>query len=325
MGELSVSIHALGQLLVSRVAEPPVVHAPNHAEPALLVDIHKSYLTSGKESGFQLVSQFQALPGFTILLGHSGAGKTTLLRCIAGLSSMQKGRIAIGQRVLFDSQRSVNLEPRQRNIAYVFQNLALFPHLSVLENVTYGLRKLDMTEQRRRAKSIMESFGIGHLAARLPREVSGGEQQRVALARALVTEPVALLLDEPLSSLDGCTKARIMEDLRTWNARRRIPILYVTHDRHEVLELGEHVVTLAEGRMTSGVLPVHLWTQASSQALTDPCENRFEATIKAVNETEGTMTCRLSGTTLELRAPYARVSVGQRVALRITASPILPR
>ena len=136
MGELSVSIHSLGQLLVSRVAEPPVVHAPNHAEPALLVDIHKSYLTSGEESGFQLVSQFQALPGFTILLGHSGAGKTTLLRCIAGLSSMQKGRIAIGQRVLFDSQRSVNLEPRQRNIAYVFQNLALFPHLSVLKNVT---------------------------------------------------------------------------------------------------------------------------------------------------------------------------------------------
>src|SRR6185295_746547 len=145
-------------------------------------------------------TEFNVVPGVTVIVGHSGAGKTTILRCIAGLCDPREGRIAVGSRVLFDSERRIKVEAAQRRVAFVFQDLALFPHLSVQDNVTYGLRRLDAAERKRRMREILESFQIEHLCTRLPREISGGEQQRVALARSLVTEPSVLLLDEPLSS-----------------------------------------------------------------------------------------------------------------------------
>jgi molybdate transport system ATP-binding protein len=217
----------------------------------LQISVAHRYLAAEGETTFSLETNFTAQPGVTILRGHSGAGKTTLLRCIAGLATMQSGTIAVGDQILFDSTRRVNLEPRHRKVAFVFQHLALFPHLSVRENVGYGLRKLAAADRDARVEAVMASFRIKHLGDRLPNEISGGEKQRVALARALVTEPSVLLLDEPMSSLDTRTKSLIIDDLRAWNAAHRIPIVYVTHDHEEVRALGERAITLEHGRIVS--------------------------------------------------------------------------
>src|SRR5436305_8377085 len=178
---------------------------------SLQVEVQKRY-AAGPHSSFQLDVAFSAHPGVTILLGHSGAGKTTLLRSIAGLCHPEKGNISIGEKVLFDSEKRIRIEAARRKVAFVFQDLALFPHLTVYENVSYGLRKLKAAERESRVAEVLESFQIAKLGKRVPREISGGEQQRVALARSLGTEPSVLLLDEPLSSLDNSSKSEILDD-----------------------------------------------------------------------------------------------------------------
>ena len=203
------------------------------------------------ESGapFTLDVDLAVAAGFTILFGASGAGKTTLLDCIAGLQTPDEGAIAMGEVVLFDSQARVNLPPQRRSVAYLLQSLALFPHMTVGQNVQYGLASLDQQDRDVRSGEVLESFRIAALVKRRPSEISAGERQRVALARALVTRPRVLLLDEPLTALDAVTKARILDDLRAWNRAHQIPILYVTHDREEVFALGENAIVLEQGRI----------------------------------------------------------------------------
>ena len=278
-----------------------------------------------RSSRFELEMTFAAAPGVTVMVGHSGAGKTTLLRCIAGLCDPEEGRIAVGDRVLFDARQKIRLEPARRGVAFVFQDLALFPHLSVEDNVMYGLRRLDVRERKRRMHEILESFQIAHLCARSPREISGGEQQRVALARSLVTEPSVLLLDEPLSSLDPRTKARIIEDLQRWNVTRRIPILYVTHDYGEVLAMGDRAIVLEQGRIVAEGLPLDVVPAPSQTALVQPAgfANSFDATVLERQEQEGAMVCQLTGTSILLRAPLADASIGSEVRLGIRAGEIL--
>jgi molybdate transport system ATP-binding protein len=284
---------------------------------------------SGRGSRFHLEAAFAASPGVTMIVGPSGAGKTTILRCIAGLSDPEEGRIAVGGRVLFDSRQGVRLEPARRRVAFVFQDLALFPHLSVAENVMYGLRRLDVAERQRRMREILESFEIAHLGGRSIREISGGEQQRVALARSLVTEPAVLLLDEPLSSLDPRTKVRIVEDLQRWNRTRGIPILYVTHDHGEVLAMGDRVIALEQGKIVAEGLPLDVAPVSLPAALAAPAgfENLFDATVLELREAEGIMLCQLAGTSLRLAAPLARVGVdvgiGAEVCLGVRAGEIL--
>jgi molybdate transport system ATP-binding protein len=299
----------------------------------LHVEVRKRHAAgrSGRSSRFQLEAAFAASPGVTMIVGPSGAGKTTVLRCIAGLSDPEEGRIAVGGRVLFDSRQGVRLEPARRRVAFVFQDLALFPHLSVEENVMYGLRRLDAAERRRRMREILESFEIAHLGGRSIREISGGEQQRVALARSLVTEPAVLLLDEPLSSLDPRTKVRIVEDLQRWNRTRGIPILYVTHDHGEVLAMGDRVIALEQGKIVAEGLPLDVAPVALPGALAAPAgfENLFEATVLELREAEGIMLCQLAGTSLRLAAPLARVGagvgvgIGAEVCLGVRAGEIL--
>ena len=291
---------------------------------SLHVDVQKQYFTNSNSS-FRLHVTFTADPGVTILVGRSGAGKTTLLRAIAGLCDPEKGRIAIAGRLLFDSDKKISVEPAKRRIAFVFQDLALFPHLTVEENVAYGLRRMDRAERERRVAEIVESFQITRLRKRMPREISGGEQQRVALARSLVTDPSVLLLDEPLSSLDVHTKAGIIDDLRAWNEAHRIPMLYVTHNHEEVFALGEHAISLEQGKVVAQGAPINVVTRPYRQSMAQLVgfENLFDATVVDVRHHQETMICRLAGTSIEIQSPLTQIEPGSSVHLGIKSDEIL--
>jgi molybdate transport system ATP-binding protein len=207
---------------------------------------------------FTLTVDFAATPGVTIVFGESGSGKTTLLRSIAGFARPDHGRVAIGERLLYDGASGIHVDPSLRRVGFVFQDLALFPHLSAAQNIEYGLSTLDRAERRRRTATIAESFDIADVLGRRPKQISGGERQRVGLARTLVTNPDVLLLDEPLSALDRKTQSRIMADLQRWNAEHQIPILYVTHSTREAFALGDRVLVLDDGAIVADGAPDHV-------------------------------------------------------------------
>ena len=209
-------------------------------------------------SSFQLDCAFEVPEGFTVLFGPSGAGKTSVLDCIAGIKTPDSGKIAINGTAIFDSARRANLWPSQRRLAYVFQSLALFPHLTVSENVTYGLGHEPSNTANEHSRKMLAQFGIEQLQQRKPGDLSGGERQRVALARSLVTDPTVLLLDEPLAALDRPTRKKILDDLRAWNAAKNVPILYVTHSVREALALGERVLVMEAGRIIASGPPAEL-------------------------------------------------------------------
>ena len=297
------------------------------AEPAFAARIHKT-----RKDGFALDVEVMAPSGFTILFGASGAGKTTLLDCIAGLASPDSGTIRVGSRVFFDAAQRISLPVPRRNVGYVFQDLALFPHLSVEANVAFGLDHLAPAERSTRITAILEAFHVAHLRRRRPRDISGGERQRVALARSLVTDPCILLLDEPLAALDAPTKSRIVEDLRRWNDAHRIPILYVTHSREEVFALGDRVVVLENGRMLAQGTPHEVLTAPRQETIAQLAgfENVFDATVVAAHEDRGTMTCHLltnspasAESSVELETPLVRAEPGARLRVGIRAGDIL--
>src|SRR5579885_115576 len=274
---------------------------------------------------FELRASFRASAGFTMILGPSGSGKTTLLDCIAGLARPDSGRIAIGERVIFDSARGIDLPPASRRIGYLFQCLALFPHLTVERNVEYGIARMPAAERERRVSAILDSFRIGDLRGRRPGEISGGERQRAALARSLVTDPAVMLLDEPLSALDLGTRSKIIEDLRRWNERHRIPILYVTHAPEEAFALGERVVVLEAGRVIADGMPQDVLKAPRRETIARIVgfENVFDATVAAIMESQGTMVCRLDANHLELEVPLTSARVGARVRVAVRAGDIM--
>lgn len=198
---------------------------------------------------------FEVSSGMTALFGPSGVGKTTLLLAIAGLFRPDAGRIALGEQVLFDSEGGVWLPPERRRTALVFQSLALFPHLSVLDNVRYGLsRALSSQARMERAHRWLTRMHVPHLAARVPATLSGGEAQRVALARALASEPRVLLLDEPFSAMDEELRIHLGEELREVLSEVAIPALLVTHDKRDASRLADRVLRMEQGRVLSGDL-----------------------------------------------------------------------
>jgi molybdate transport system ATP-binding protein len=284
------------------------------------IDLSKRY-TSDHRS-FSLEIAFSAPPGFTILFGPSGSGKTTLLDCIAGLVTPDRGRIAIGERVL---QGSVSVPPHHRNVGYVLQDLALFPHLSAEKNIQYGLRNLNHRQREERVHGIVEAFRISHLRKERPGNISGGERQRVALARALVTDPCILLLDEPLAALDAPTKSRIIDDLRAWNHAHQIPILYVTHSRDEVFALGERVLVLENGRIVAQGTPHEVLGAPRLETVAQLAgfENILDVTVTGLHEARGTMTCQVEGTSISLETPLVRAEPKSRLRVGIRAGDIL--
>jgi molybdate transport system ATP-binding protein len=276
---------------------------------------------------FVLGVAFEAAPGFTILFGASGAGKTTLLDCIAGLATPDSGQISIGRRALFDSSNHRNLPAAKRNLGYVFQSLALFPNMTVEQNVNYGLSHLTKSERARRARAVLEAFHIAPLAQRNVGKISGGESQRVALARALVLDPQILLLDEPLAALDAATKLRIIDDLRKWHHSHRVPILYVTHSREEVFALGERVIVLDAGRVVAQGTPHEVMMAPVQETVAQLAgfENVFDAVVELMRPERGTMTCRIAGDggPLVLETPLVRGGAGTALRVGIRAGDIL--
>jgi iron(III) transport system ATP-binding protein len=196
----------------------------------------------------------------TTLLGPSGCGKTTTLRMIAGLEAPTSGTI------LIDGQDVTTLGPAERNVSMVFQSYALFPHMSVVQNVGYGLRVSGVSpaETLRRARGAMELVGLAGFEDRLPSELSGGQQQRVAVARSLVLEPSVMLFDEPLSNLDARLRRNMREEIRALQLRLALTVAYVTHDQSEALAVSDQVIVMEAGRVSQAGSPQQLYEQPAS-------------------------------------------------------------
>lgn len=277
-------------------------------------------------SSFLLNVDIEVPPGITILFGPSGAGKSTLLDCIAGLTTPDTGRISINGAVVFDSTTKINMPPQHRKVSYVFQSLALFPHMSAGANVGYGLPQLTEGKKRARVSEILQMFRVENLRTRKPQEISGGEQRRVALARSLVTLPRVLLLDEPLTGLDTELKSSIIDDLRAWNAAHEIPILYVTHSREEVDALGERAIAVEHGRIVSQGTPRDVLDAPRRKRLAQAAgfENLLSGTVVDLREADGVMRVRLAdAATCEIEVPLGDAAPGDRIRIAIRAGDIL--
>ena len=212
---------------------------------ALTVDIEKRF------PGVTIAAAFEASLAsgrILVLFGPSGSGKTTIVRCIAGLERPDAGAIRFGRELWFDAGRATTMEPQRRGLGYVFQDAALFPHLTVEDNVAFGLVGA-AGGRRARTVEMMDLVEITELGRRFPGELSGGQQQRVALARALAPAPRLLLLDEPFAALDTPTRARMRRLLRAVLTRQGIGAVLVTHDRTEAIALGDEMAILADGRV----------------------------------------------------------------------------
>jgi len=205
--------------------------------------------------GFRLDVALSCPPGITCVMGPSGAGKSTILALLAGLAQPDRGRVALGDVVWLDRGKNVNVPTHERRLAFVFQQLALFPHMTAERNVAYALHDLPRRERAQKARSLLERVGVGHLARRRPRTFSGGEAQRVALARALARSPQLVLLDEPFSALDRELRAQLVALVRELVAELGVPLVHVTHSVAEARQLADQVVRIERGKVVATGAP----------------------------------------------------------------------
>ena len=216
------------------------------------LSIEKTMVAGGRR--FTLSARLAADARRLALFGPSGSGKSLTLRALAGLLAPDSGHIAVAGRTLFDAATRVNLPARSRRVGFVFQHHALFPHLTLRENVAFGLKRLLRPlrpAEARRVDATLESFGLAELADSLPRDLSGGQRQRAALARALVTGPDLLLLDEPFSALDAPLRTRLRAELATILDRYNVPAVLVTHDPEEAAEFAQAVALIRKGKVAA--------------------------------------------------------------------------
>lgn len=215
---------------------------------ALSVNIEK------KLGSFHLKVDFAVENEVVSLLGASGCGKSMTLKCIAGIEKPDRGRIVLNDHVLYDSEEHINLKPQQRRVGYLFQQYALFPNMSVYNNIACGIRKdrgLSGSEKKSIILDMMEKVGLSGMESKLPSQLSGGQQQRVALARILVNEPDALLLDEPFSALDSHLRLQMEKEVADLVSEYGHPVLFVSHDRDEVYRLSDKIAIMDNGSFTS--------------------------------------------------------------------------
>ena len=211
-----------------------------------------------KVDGFTLEVAWAIQEELAVLFGYSGAGKTMTLQMIAGLMKPDRGSIRLGGQVLFDSRTGIDVPPQDRSIGYVFQDLALFPHMTVRGNIFYGANGLGKKEQRERTAEMVKSFHLEGLVDKKPGEISGGQRQRVALARALIRRPKLLLLDEPFSALDHPLRLEMHQYLTGAARNYKIPVIMVTHDLNEASKLGDKIIIYSKGRVTQTGTPAEV-------------------------------------------------------------------
>jgi multiple sugar transport system ATP-binding protein len=257
---------------------------------------------------------------FVVLVGPSGCGKTTALRMVAGLEEITDGEIRIGGRVVNE------LAPRDRDIAMVFQNYALYPHKSVFDNLAFGLRmrKVPKAEQRKRVEEIARVLGLGDMLHRRPAQLSGGQRQRVAMGRAIVREPKAFLMDEPLSNLDAKLRVQMRAEIARIQQALKVTTLYVTHDQVEAMTMGHRVAVMRDGLLQQVDTPQRLYDAPTNLFVASfvgsPPMNLMEADVERDG---GGLVCRLGDTRLELpgdvvaERPALATFAGRRVAIGI--------
>ena len=217
---------------------------------------------------------------FVVLLGPSGCGKTTTLRCISGLETPDEGTIRIGSREV------TNAKPKDRDLAFVFQSIALFPHMSVRDNMRFGLdMKTDMSteEKNQRVDEAAETLGIPEMLDRKPAALSGGQQQRVSIGRAMVMDPAAFLLDEPFSALDANLRDQMQTEVKKLHRELRSPMIFVTHDQEEAMTLGDKIVVMNDGHIQQVGSPHEIYNDPTSEFVAgfigSPSTNMFECTV----------------------------------------------
>jgi iron(III) transport system ATP-binding protein len=231
-------------------------------------NLHKAYVGRNAVDGIDLsIGEGEML----VLLGPSGCGKTTTMRCIAGLETPDQGRIAIGDRVVFDSEKGINVPANQRNVGMVFQSYAVWPHMTVFENVSFPLvmGKVGKDETRQRVAEILKLVGLTGFEDRGASYLSGGQMQRVALARSLVMQPAVLLFDEPLSNLDARLRDHLRVQLREIQTQLKMTSIYVTHDQREALALADRIVVMQNGTITQEADPVTLYHHPRTAQIAD--------------------------------------------------------
>jgi molybdate transport system ATP-binding protein len=204
-----------------------------------------------RSSEFALDVELTCPHGITCIMGSSGSGKSTILAVLAGLQVPDRGKVTVGNEVWLDRERSIDVPIHKRRLSYVFQGLALFPHMSALHNVEYGMQDTPRAEREAKAMTLLQRVGVAHLARRRPRTFSGGEAQRVALARALARSPELVLLDEPFSALDRDLRAQLVTLVRELSREVAVPIVHVTHSIAEARQLADQIVRLDKGRVVA--------------------------------------------------------------------------
>jgi iron(III) transport system ATP-binding protein len=250
---------ATGTLVEKRLPDfpplPPMVS---------IVDLHKHYRSSdGEVHAVRGISFDIARGEFVTLLGPSGCGKTTILRSVAGLETPSAGEISIAGRTVFSSEKRVKLTPAQRQIGMVFQSYAIWPHMTVFDNVAYPLRrrKLPRGQVAKRTYEVLEMLGLEHTAQRSATKLSGGQQQRVAVARALVSQAELILFDEPLSNLDAKLRKEVRQEIRDLQRNLGITVLYVTHDQEEAMAVSDRILVLESGEIKDQGAPARVYSR----------------------------------------------------------------
>ncbi len=213
----------------------------------------KKHFSSKSKTEFLLDVSFSVGNGITVLTGASGSGKTSILRLVAGILTPDEGYIKANSQTFFDSGKNIDLSIQKRRVGFVFQDYALFPHFNAEQNIAYGVKTDDKKFKTNKAREMLSLFHIEHIGKRIPREISGGEQQRVALARALASDPLIVLLDEPLSAVDVETRAKLLDEVENAQRETDIPFIYVTHNESEAVRLGKHRIVLQNGHI---ILPI---------------------------------------------------------------------
>ncbi len=268
------------------------------------VRLRKIFPARTDSGGFTLDVEFTIRAGITILFGPSGSGKTLTLDSIAGFVRPDEGRILLDDDLLFDGAAGVHRTPQARNCGYVFQNYALFPHMTLRENLMFAAERRPPLERHRRVNEMLDRFRLADAAGRRPHELSGGQRQRCSIARALIGGPKLLLLDEPAQGLDSVLKTELYEILRQVRADFKTPIMLVSHDLDECFELGEEMLILREGRIVQSGAPSKILEQPASLDVARLLGrfNLIPAEIRALDP--GRNTSRLQVGEFELEGPY---------------------